>query len=167
MFDDQDRHIGHDNVLLKGIDSVSAFTKFCATAENIKNVHRIIASDVNLALLAEEFTDIQLLDSSNTCFRKVLKNLCLVNNSSPLVTVLSRILVCKPHSADCERLISAYNRLKSLDRASLSRQTISDYLHINVNMPPLGNFDARAAVLKWFSDKHRRQNEPCKASKQS
>ena len=151
----------YDNVLLNGINSISAFSKFCATAEDIKNVHRIIAPDVDLALLAEEYTDIQLLDSDNMkCCRRILKNICIVNNSSPLATVLSRILVCKPHSADCERLISAYNRVKSLDRASLSRQTISDYLYINVNMPPLCNFDPRAAVLKWFSDKDRRHAEP-------
>ena len=50
----------YDNVLLNGINSISAFSKFCATAEDIKNVHRIIAPDVDLALLAEEYTDIQL-----------------------------------------------------------------------------------------------------------
>jgi hypothetical protein len=34
-------------------------------------------------------------------------------------------------------------------------------------MPTLCNFDARPAVMKWFSDKKRRHAEPCKAAKQS
>src|SRR6218665_2729749 len=50
--------------------------------------------------------------------REVLEHLCTCtadNATSSLATVLSRILFCKPHSANCERLISAYNRLKSVD----------------------------------------------------
>jgi len=147
------------DVLLNGIDSIAAFSNLSATQDAIKNTHRIIAPDVSLAVLAEEYTDIQLFmlkDGTKPCPRDVLKRLCEINVDSPLVTVLSRILVCKPHSADCERLISAYNLLKSIHRASLSRQTISDYLYIHVNMPTLCNFDPRPAVLKWLSDKNRR-----------
>ena len=53
---------------------------------------------------------------------------------SPLAVTLSRIIVCKPQSADCERLISAYNRLKSDVRSPLDCETISDYLYVFVNM---------------------------------
>ena len=56
---------------------------------------------------------------------------------------------------DCERLISAYNRLKSLDRLDFREKLLvfSDYLYIN--------------VLKWFSDKSRWRTEPSKAANQS
>src|SRR6218665_2055017 len=85
------------------------------------------------------------------CAREVLKHLCTADNAtSSLATVLSRILVCKPHSANCERLISAYNRLKSVDS---DKQLAIIILYINVNMPVLCNFDPRPAVLKWFCDK--------------
>ena len=67
--------------------------------------------------------------------------------------LLSRILVCKPHSADCERLISAYNKLKTQARSSLSRSTLSDYLYVHINMPELCNFNPRPAgingLMKW------------------
>ena len=66
----------------------------------------------------------------------------------------------------CGVLISAYNRLKSHLRASLNRETIVDYLYINVNMPPLSEFDPRPAVLKWLNDKDRRNCQTPKASKQ-
>ena len=80
---------------------------------------------------------------------------------------ISRVLVCKPHSVDCECIISAYNRLKSINRSRLERQTISDYLYVNVNMTSLCSFDPRPAVLMWLNDKERRQREPLKAAKQA
>ena len=70
--------------------------------------------------------------------------------------VLGRILVCKPHSADCEHVISLYNKIKSTCRSSLHRQTISDYLCINMNMPPLCDFDPRPAIMRWLDEKDRR-----------
>ena len=70
-----------------------------------------------------------------------------------LSIVLGRILVCKPHSADCERVISLYNKIKSTCRSSLQRQTISDYLYINMNMPPLCDFDPRPAIMRWLDEK--------------
>lgn len=104
--------------------------------------------------------------------RALLRNLCRNTTDSesseisPLAVALSRILVCKPHSADCERLISAYNRLKTSARSSLDRQTISDYMYIHVNMPPLVQFDPRPAVLYWLTDKQRREKETPKAKQQ-
>ena len=76
-----------------------------------------------------------------------------------LALTLSRILVCKPQSADCERLISAYNRLKTDARSSLTGEVVNDYLYILMNMPPIVQtvqFDPRPAVLYWLSDKERR-----------
>ena len=84
-----------------------------------------------------------------------------------LSVVLGRILVCKPHSADCERIISLYNIVKSADRSLLNRQTISDYLYINMNMPLLSDFDPRPAVLHWLDEKDRRVRETPKAGQQN
>jgi len=85
---------------------------------------------------------------------------------TPLAITLSRILVCKPQSADCERLISAYNRLKTDARSTLECETINDYLYILLNMPPLAQYDPRPAVLYWLQDKQRRQKATPKASQQ-
>src|SRR6218665_2307738 len=59
------RRMCFDDILNIGITSISAFTNFCATADDIRTVHSIIAPDVNLAVLAEEYTDIQLMDSKH------------------------------------------------------------------------------------------------------
>jgi len=48
---------------------------------------------------------------------------CTTIQHSNVAVTLARILVCKPHAADCERIISAYNRLTSTFRNSLDRQT--------------------------------------------
>lgn len=83
-----------------------------------------------------------------------------------MAVALARILVCKPHAADCERIISLYNRLKSTFCNSFDRQTIVDYLYIHFNMPALCNFDPRPAVFKWLSDKNRRQRDAPKNCQQ-
>jgi hypothetical protein len=101
------------------------------------------------------------VNKSRNTARSVLQKLCNSNildgiSPSPLAITLSRILVCKPQSADCERIISAYNRLKTNLKCNLARQTISDYLYVYMNMPTLSEFDVRPAVLAWVNDKHRR-----------
>ena len=52
--------------------------------------------------------------------------------------------------------VSAYNRFKTSDRSSLSAETMSDYLHVSVNMPCLTNFNAWPAVELFLRDKQRR-----------
>ena len=86
--------------------------------------------------------------------------------ASPLAVTLSRILVCKPHSADCERLISAYNRLKTDSRCRLDNETVKNYLYILLNMPPLANYDPRPAVTYWLQEKSRRHKATPRASQQ-
>ena len=90
--------------------------------------------------------------------RSVLRVLCQngEDQNNALAVTLSRVLVCKPHSADCEPLVSAYNLLKTNSRSSLERDTIADYLYVRINMPPLVEFDPRPAVLHWLTDKKRR-----------
>ena len=169
-----------DSTLNKCIDSLSSFTSFSATSDDIRNVHQNVVPDLELAVIADEYADIQISHNDNAKLAKqVLSDLCLgattitenesqldQDQPSELAVTLSRIIVCKPHSADCERLISAYNRLKTFLRTSLDRDTISDYLYVHVNMPVLCNFDPRPAVWKWMNEKERRAKFTPKASKQ-
>jgi len=48
----------------------------------------------------------------------------------------------------------------------MSAETIDAYLNIRINMPPLVEFDVRAAVRWWMADKERREI-PVKATKQA
>jgi len=65
-----------------------------------------------------------------------------------------------------ERLVSACIQLKDTDRCKMSAETIDAYLNIRINMPPLVEFDVRAAVRWWMADKERREI-PVKATKQA
>lgn len=124
----------------------------------------------------DEYLTVQLdsdscVNKSRNTARSVLQKLCNSNildgiSPSPLAITLSRILVCKPQSADCERIISAYNRLKTNLKCNLARQTISDYLYVYMNMPTLSEFDVRPAVLAWVNDKDRRCKDAPKAVEQ-
>ena len=70
---------------------------------------------------------------------------------------MARIVAATPHSCDVERLISAHNRLKSVDRTSLSGDTLNDYLHVMFNMPDLAHYNAWPAVNLWLTEKDRRE----------
>jgi len=121
--------------------SVRAFCNFTATSEDIRAVWKLFVPDVDLTVLAQEYENIQALSPKPTDPRQVLRMICSSKYPSPSSlarsTTLARILVYKPQSADCERLISAYmyNRLKSSQRNSLEHATIGNYLYIHINMP--------------------------------
>ena len=122
-----------------------------------------------MATLAIEYQDLQEnvnlpKDNPYIVLQSIVKGCS--EKYADVALVLARILVCKPHSADCERLISLSNKVKSTSRASCQRQTVSDYLYINMNMPPLCEFAPRPAVWQWLEDKDRRERDTPKAAKQ-
>jgi len=91
----------------------------------------------NVQLLPRQRDTPQLTGKSSQTAREVLKTFSRINANmttacedniglvSPLALTISRILVGKPHSgtADCERIISAYNRVKTDSRSSLCSKT--------------------------------------------
>ena len=91
----------------------------------------------------KEATEVESLRKLNT--RQLLKELALKDKDSDhfhcLITSLTRIVAAKPHSADVERLINVYNKLKSNDRASLSSGMIKNYLHVSQSMGDMETFD--------------------------
>ena len=115
--------------LLKKLDAT-------ATDRELKECQRIICGDLSLRDLVMEYkeaTEVESLRKLNT--RQFLKELALKDKDSGhfhcLITSLTRIVAAKPHSADVERLICVYNKLKSNDRASFSPGTIKNYLHVS------------------------------------
>ena len=156
--------------LAQNSDSIHRFCNLTASREDIRNVWQLIAPDLDLAVLADEYCDIQMVSAKPTEPRQTLHKLCSLSAagqlSNSLTTAFARIIVCKPHSADCERMISAYNRLKSVSRSSLDHKTISNYLYVYANMPTLCSYDPRPSVLQWITDKERRHRDTPKASAQ-
>ena len=153
-----------DQVLLSAL---IPFLKFDTKNVNLRAVHNAICNDLDLAELSIEFhelSDNKDISTSKLC--QVVKRLASANDAYPnMLTVCSRILAAKPHSADVERCISSNNLLKTALRASLHISTENLYLFIHHNMPPTTEWDPRPAVLKWLQTP-RRQTVPQKAKAQ-
>ena len=65
---------------------------------------------------------------------------------------LVEILLVKPISAvQCERAISAQNRIKSSVRVNLAVSTLEDLIRISAEGPPAAEFDPTPSVNKWLA----------------
>lgn len=127
-----------------------------------------MAPDLDLRYLAQEYEDVQESTMHKGNPKALLQNLCANSNKTETLTeVLARILVSKPHSADCERLVSAYNTLKTNSRNRLECETISNYFYVNINMPVLSKFDPRPAVRHFIDQRRRRVKDTPKADRQA
>ena len=105
----------------------------------------------------------------NEKFRQIAELVKCLSRSeeySTVLTVLSRVLTAKPHSADVERCISANNLMKTSLRLRLNLGTEKGYLFIYHNLPPSAAWDPRPAVLSWLMQKSRRTKDPKKGKAQ-
>lgn len=68
------------------------------------------------------------------------------------VLFLVEILLVLPLSAaQCERAISAQNRIKNWHRASLASKTVEELIRISAEGHTVSNFDPTSAVTQWFA----------------
>jgi hypothetical protein len=99
---------------------------------NIKEVHSVIAGDLDLQQLGLEYDELMDMDNiSNICKLSLMDVVILLAASIHYInvtTALARILTAKPHSADVERLISCSNLLKSPNRSRMSVETENSFL---------------------------------------
>lgn len=111
--------------------------------------------------LIEEYAG-ELMPSSTSLaeiVRKIAITPSLKENFNEIFIILSRILICTPHSADVERSISANNILKTPLRSSLNILTENYYLFVNFNMPPVELWNPRKAITVWINSKNRRRHD--------
>lgn len=145
--------------LLSVIEGFLTFDK----NSDITKVHDLIAKDLDLSALNLQYID--LSNSQDDVKKQVPQQLLRflrtenrIEHFHEISIVIARIIACTPHSADCERTISANNNLKTLKRMNLSITTENYYLYCHFNMPPLERWDPRPAVRKWMIDVGRRQS---------
>lgn len=62
-------------------------------------------------------------------------------------------MVIPVSSAQCERTISAVNRIKSDVRSCLDPTTVEALIRISSEGPPIEEFKTNAVVERWFSQK--------------
>ena len=65
------------------------------------------------------------------------------------------LLVLPISAAQCERAISAQNRIKNDSRSSLVGETLEDLMRSSLEGPSLVDFDPDSAVKDWFSSSQR------------
>jgi len=84
------------------------------------------------------------------------------NSTGVLQYLLGSFLVVSPHSMGTERVVSHHNKLKSIQRASLFKETGNDRLIIiiSVNGAGTASYDPRPAVVAFLQKKDRRYREP-------
>lgn len=80
--------------------------------------------------------------------------------SGVLKFLLGSFLVVSPHSMGTERVVSHHNKLKSIQRSSLTNETVNDRLIISVNGVGTARYNPRPAVAAFLKKKDRRYREP-------
>lgn len=88
---------------------------------------------------------------------KYLADPSRINFFTELLAVVARIAACTPNSADCERVVSANNNLKTNKRTRLLISTENSYLYIHFNMTVLSKWNPRPAVSHYLAEVNRHQ----------
>ena len=139
-----------------------------AKEEDLRKLHAAIVPDQTLADFAQSCLEVgQMTELNNSDPRLLLKAIIGDKSMKSLHVALARIIAAKPQSADVERLISTYNKIKTDGRSSISPETLCKYMFIAINMPDLASFDFRSPAMLWLEKKRRRLNHATeKAGKQ-
>lgn len=99
--------------------------------------HRLIAKNLDISALYLLYMDLSSTSNEIKCqplpdSLKYLLKPERIDYFSEIATIIARICACTPNSADCERVISANNNLKTYKRASKLISTENDYLYITL-----------------------------------
>ena len=72
-----------------------------------------------------------------------------------VLNLVHLLLVIPVSSAECERVISTMNRIKCVDRPSLSTYTLDQLIRISAVGPAVEHFEPRPSVNRWLSSGER------------
>ncbi|XP_077866709.1 zinc finger protein 862-like [Saccoglossus kowalevskii] len=72
-----------------------------------------------------------------------------------LLHLIQLMLVIPVTSAQCERVFSAQNRIKSDCRSSLATQTVEHLIRISSDGPSLDDFDTESVARCWMNNSKR------------
>lgn len=145
----------NDEQLVNIIEPFQTFTKNA----DLRKIHDTFGSDLDLTSLKlqfDELVDQNIAVKFENNIGDIIKALTKNANYREIMTVLSRIYIATPHSADCERCISANNRIKTPLRNRISLETEIKYLYVHFNMPTLEQWEPRPTIKYWMNEKERR-----------
>lgn len=129
------------------------------SVEELKRCYDVTCPDLEFRVFCQEYFELACVaEYQEASPVQLLKILCR-NKEGQFDTIkkgLARLVAAKPHSADVERLISLYNKIKTKDRSTMGSLQLQNQLHIQMNMGPLDAFNPTEAAIKWLTDKKRR-----------
>lgn len=73
-----------------------------------------------------------------------------LDNLKDVIHLVEIVLVLPISAAQCERAVSAQNRIKSSVRAAISVPVLEDLIRLSSEGPPVADFDPTPAVNQWF-----------------
>ena len=101
--------------------------------DEIRTCHKVIIPDCSLFEFCQRYREAVATPSiQNKGPRSVLKQIVCMEEMKTLAVALARVIAAKPHSADVVRLISRYNILKSPARSRLNKDTLHNYIFIDM-----------------------------------
>ena len=123
-------------------------------------------STVDISLVQEEWDDMveyakQFLNLVQEDYKIVWWKLFNAVDAKKWTNILSviELLFCLPiANGHVERCFSQLKLIKNSRRTCLGEETLDDLLRINVEGPPLVDWDATSAVELWWKEKVRRVN---------
>ena len=130
---------------------------------DLREIHKNFATDLDLTSIQLQYNELvqqKIAQKLNGKLHEIIKTLAKDSTNSKnykeVLTILTRIQACTPHSADVERSISANNRIKTPLRSSISLETEVKYLYVHFNMPDLEDWDPRMAIKQFMNEKQRK-----------
>ena len=86
-----------------------------------------------------------------TLWQTLLTKVPYKEDFKDILHLVEILLVLPISAAQCERAVSAQNRIKSSTRAMLGVSLLEDLICISSEGPPVADFDPAPAVARWFS----------------
>ena len=86
-----------------------------------------------------------------TLWQTLLTKVPYKEDFKDILHLVGILLVLPISAAQCERAVSAQNRIKSSTRAMLGVSVLEDLICISSEGPPVADFDPAPAVARWFS----------------
>ena len=121
-------------------------------------------------VIPEEWFSLKVLVNTSFCDKDysslwgiMLTKIPYKNDFRNVLHLVEIMLVLPISAAQCERAVSAQNRIKSSLRVGLDSSMLQDLIRITAEGPPVLNFDATSAVEKWLArdrDAGERQRRP-------
>lgn len=137
-------------------DIIEPFLNFEESAD-VRKTRDLFGIDLDLSSLQLQFREI--VDQNIPVklagnMANIIKTLAKTPNYKEILTVLSRIQACTPHSSDVERCISVNNNLKTPLRNNISIETENKNLFVYFNLPALEEWNPRPAIKLFINEKN-------------